>query len=302
MRRIQLRSFQESAGLLLAMLAVVGFSATLPTTRLAVSYLDPTFVGLGRSLLAASLAALSLWLLRAPLPRRHQLVPLVVVALGVIIGFPLLMTYAMQTLPAAHGAIIVALLPLFTAITGAVRGGQRPSLGFWLTALSGSMVVLLFSLLEGKVGLQWSDGILLIACLFAAVGYSEGGLLARQMGGWQVICWALLLAVPVLLVPVWVSFSHRIVEAPMDAWLAFLYTALVSQLFAFVLWYQGMAWAGVVRTSQLQLLQPFLTLLLAAWLLGEELSLWMVLVSLLVVALIAISRRMPIDSVIKSEE
>lgn len=288
---------RETLGLLLGLCGVAGFSVTLPATRLAVTYLDPTLVGLGRSLVAATLAATLLWLTRQPLPTRAQAKSLVVVAAGVVVGFPLLSSWALQSLPAAHGAILVAILPLFTAIIGALRGRERPSSGFWLTSLAGSILVSAFSAFNGTEGWKGADSVLIMASLAAALGYAEGGRLARTMGGWQVICWALVIAAPFLLPPVAWAFLHHGAKAPLQAWLGFGYVSVVSQLMAFVLWYQGLAMGGVVRVSQVQLLQPFMTLGVAALLLGEIVTPAMIGFALIVAAVVAVGRRMPIAAV-----
>lgn len=288
---------RENLGLLLGLCGVAGFSVTLPATRLAVAHLDPTLVGLGRSLVAAVLAAALLWLTRQPLPSRAQAWSLALAAAGVIVGFPLLSSWAMRSLPAAHGAILVAILPLFTAMAGALRNGERPSSGFWLTSLAGSALIATFVVFNGAGGWQGADAVLILAALAAALGYAEGGRLARTMGGWQVICWALVIAAPFLLPPVALALLRHGADAPLLSWLGFGYVSVVSQLMAFVLWYQGMALGGVVRVSQVQLLQPFMTLGVAALLLGERVSPAMIAFALAVAATVAVGRRMPIGAV-----
>ena len=284
----------ESKGFTLGFLAIAGFSLTLPATRVAVAHLDPTLVGLGRSLVAAVLAALLLWLTRQPLPTRSQLKSLVLVAAGVIIGFPLLSAWAMQQLPAAHAAIVIAVLPLFTAIAGAIRMRERPSAGFWITSLAGSALVIAFAVASGAGSLQTADIMLLAAAALCAVGYAEGGRLAKRMGGWQVICWALVLTAPFLVIPVaWAVYRHGI-SAPTAAWLGFAYVSVISQFFAFFLWYQGLALGGVVRVSQIQLAQPFLTISASALLLGEHITPMMLGFALAVAATIALGRSMPV--------
>lgn len=288
------RMTPDTTGLVLGFLGVAGFSATLPATRVAVAYLDPTLVGLGRSILAGGVAALLLWLTRQPLPSRHQLKSLAVIACGVIVGFPLLTAWAMQDLPAAHGAIVVAIVPLFTALVGARRMGQRPSVGFWLCSVAGSTLVLIFASVTGADGFETGDGLLILASLAAAIGYAEGGRLDRTLGSWQVICWALVLAAPFLLLPVAFAVYRHGMVAPVEAWLGFGYVSLISQLFAFVLWYQGLALGGVVRVSQVQLLQPFLTLIVAAVFLGEHLTPITLGFAAAVAVSVALGRRMQI--------
>lgn len=293
-QRQQARMSPDTTGLLLGLLGVAGFSATLPATRVAVTYLDPALVGLGRSILAGLVAALLLRLTRQPLPSRHQLKSLAVIACGVIVGFPLLSAWAMQRLPAIHGAIVVAIIPLFTAIAGSWRMKQRPSVGFWLCSLAGSAMVLAFTATSGQGGLETADGLLILASLAAAIGYAEGGRLASTLGGWQVICWALVLAAPFLLLPVALAVYRHGMTAPLQAWLGFGYVSLISQLFAFVLWYQGLALGGVVRVSQVQLLQPFMTLIVATALLGEHLTPMTLGFAAAVAASVALGRRMQI--------
>ena len=285
---------RDRLGMWLGLLGVAGFSVTLPATRMAVAHLDPTLVGLGRSLLAGGLAAALLLYMRQPLPSRAQIRSLLITAAGVIVGFPLLSSWAMRQLPAAHGAIVVAILPMFTAIAGAIRMRERPSAGFWLASLAGTVMVLVFMVFSGAGSLQWADAMLILASLLAAVGYAEGGRLAKVMGGWQVICWALVLAAPFLILPVTLAIYNHGVDAPMASWLGFLYVSVISQFLAFVFWYQGMAMGGVVRVSQVQLLQPFMSLLVAAVLLGEQITPTMLGFAAAVVITIAVGRRMPI--------
>lgn len=285
---------RETLGLLIGLCGVAGFSVTLPATRLAVAYLDPTLVGLGRSLVAAIPAAALLWATRQPLPSRTQFKSLALAAAGVIVGFPLLSSWAMQSLPAAHGAIMVAIIPMFTAAAGALRTGERPAAGFWLASLAGSLLIVAFAAFSGAGSLQTADAVLILAALLVALGYAEGGRLARAMGGWQVICWALVIAAPFLLAPVAIAFLRHGADAPLQAWLGFGYVSVVSQLLAFIFWYQGLAMGGVVRVSQVQLLQPFMTLGVAGLLLGEHITPAMIAFALAVAATVAVGRRMPI--------
>jgi drug/metabolite transporter (DMT)-like permease len=285
---------KENLGMLLGLIGVAGFSGTLPATRLAVGSLDPTLVGLGRSVAAAAVAAVLLLLLRQPLPTRRQVRSLFIVAAGVVVGFPLLSAWALKQLPAAHGAILVAVLPLFTALAGALRSGVRPSGGFWLTSLASCATVLLFSLSSGNGGLQLADLFLLAAIVAGAIGYAEGGELAKEIGGWQVICWALVLTAPFLLLPVGIAIWQHGIAAPREAWLGFVYVSLISQLFGFFLWYQGLALGGVVRVSQVQFMQPFMTLAISATVLGERVTPAMLGVAAFIVVMVAIGKRMPI--------
>jgi drug/metabolite transporter (DMT)-like permease len=281
----------ETRGLAYGFLGVLAFSLTLPATRVAVAYFDPTAVGLGRALVAAGLAALLLLFTRQPWPSRAQWRSLVIVATGVILGFPLLSAWAMSRLPAAHGAVILGLLPLATALAGALRAGERPSRGFWVAGVAGSATVVAFALSMGAGDIQPADLALFAAVLAAALGYAEGGRLARELGGWQVISWALVLAAPFIAVPVFLALGNSAPAATWNAWFSFGYVAVVSQFLGFFAWYRGLALGGVARVSQLQLLQPFLTLLASALLLGEQITLLMVGAALLVLVTVALGRK-----------
>ena len=280
----------ERAGLWYGLLGVLSFSLTLPATRVAVAYLDPTVVGLGRALVAAVLAAVLLKATRQRLPTRVELHSLAIVACGVILGFPFLSAWALRQVPAAHGAIVIGLLPLATAFAAAVRVGERPSWQFWLASVAGSAIVIVFALVSGG-GLHMADLALLGAVAAGALGYAEGGRLARTLGGWQVISWALVLAAPFISIPVGIALWQHGAAAPPSAWLAFGYVAVVSQFLGFFAWYRGLALGGVARVSQIQLLQPFLTLVASALLLHEQVTLATVLVALVVMLTVALGRR-----------
>lgn len=285
----------DTIGLAYGFLGVFSFSLTLPATRVAVMDLDPLFVGLGRGVVAAVLAGLILWFTRQKLPAPNHLIGLSIVAAGVVLGFPLLSAWAMQQLPASHGAVVLGLLPLATAIAGVVRAGDRPSLGFWLASSIGSATVVGFGLLSGAGHLQLADLALFAAVVAAALGYAEGGRIAQEMGGWQVICWALVLAAPI---EGWLTFkvvgAHELVTSP-AAWLGFAYVSVVSQLLGFFAWYHGLAIGGVARVGQIQLLQPFLTILASALLLGEAMTPLTVGAACLVISSVAVSRRAAIQ-------
>lgn len=256
----------------LALLGIAGFSLTLPATRLAVLHLDPWFVALGRGVVASGLAVIVLLLTRQPWPRLDQLRSLAVVALGVAVGFPVLSAWAMRELPASHGSIALSVTPLATALFGAWLADERLPGRFWLAALGGAGAVFLFAIEAGGGTLRLGDLWLFAASLLAALGYAEGARLTRSLGGWQVISWALVLALPWLLPPLGWVITHTDLSAPADAWAGFVYVAVVSQFLAFIVWYRGMSLGGIARVGQLQLLQPFLTLGACAVWLGEPLT------------------------------
>jgi drug/metabolite transporter (DMT)-like permease len=264
------RSGDDLHGLLLGGLGVAVFSLTLPMTRLAVVDLDPVWIGLARALLAAIPAALWLAWVRAPWPPRALWPRFARVGAGVIVGFPVFSSMAMGSVDASHGAVVLGVLPLATAIAGAWLAGERPSLAYWAFAALGAMLVCGFALREGGGRLQPADGLLVLAVVAAAIGYAEGARLAQRFGGPQTICWTLVLAAP-LLVPVviWLSLRHGVSARP-SAWVGFLYVAFFSQFLGFFAWYRGLAIGGIARVSQVQLLQTFMTLGFAALIGGES--------------------------------
>lgn len=280
--------------MLYGLLGVTAFGLTLPVTRFVTSYLDPVFIGLGRAVVAALVAGALLLATGQPAPTGRQLGRLVVVGLGVVIGFPVLSAWAMQTAPASHGGVVLGILPLVTAIVSVFVSSDRPSVGFWAFGILGSALVVAYALLEGVGRIQVADLALLGAVVSAAVGYAVGGELSRQVGGWQVICWALVLMLPVIVVPAVWWMPVELLAVPAPTWIGFAYLALVSQLFGFFWWNKGLALGGVARVSQIQLLQPFVTLAASAAVLREVVTMETYIFAVLVVLVVAIGRRMPI--------
>lgn len=281
----------RSRGVALAGLGVLAFSLSLPLTRLAVESLDPWFVAFGRAVVAAGLAGLALGLTRSPRPTRRQARRLALVVLGVVVGFPVLTSLALVTQTSSHGAVVIGILPAATAIWAVARAGERPSPAFWASAGLGLLAVLAFALAQGAGGLETGDLYLLAAVALCGLGYAEGGALARELGGWRTISWALLLALPVTAPITAVAALAGDVRGPAEAWLGFGYVAVVSMFLGFFAWYAGLARAGVARTSQLQLAQPVLTLGWAALLLGETVGLATLLAAAMVLASVAATQR-----------
>lgn len=282
---------RETLGWLLGFAGVLAFSFTLPFTRIASPELGGLFTGIGRALLAAALATAIVVVRRDPRPAREHWRPLAIVALGTVFGFGPLVSIAMAFVPAVHGIVVVGLLPAATAIMAVLRAGERPGLPFWLACAAGVVSVLVFAVVQGAGRLQPADGLLLAAVLLAALGYAEGGRLTRQMPGWRVICWALILSLPLLIV----LSAAVIVVAGMPsgdaaAWWSFLYLGSVSMLLGFFPWYSGLALGGVARVGQIQLVQPVLSLLWAWMILGERISTGTALASLLVIGSAALTR------------
>ena len=290
----------QRRGFLLGLLGVVIFAMTLPMTRLAVGdtaapQLPPAFVTAGRAGVAGLLSLVYLLAVRARWPGRAQAGALAVSALGTVVGFPLGIALALREVPAMHAAVITGVLPLATAVLGAWATGQRPSAGFWACAVSGCALVLAFAVWQGSGHLSAADGWLLFAVLSAAVGYVAGARVSAVLPAQQVICWVLVGSLPFTL-PLMLWWWPAEPVRP-SAWLGFSYAALFSMWLGFFAWYRGLALGGLVRVSQVQLLQPFLALLFAVPVLGETLDLATVAFSLAVIGVVFIGRRMPVRRV-----
>ena len=262
---------QERLGLLLGLLGVAIFSLTLPATRRAVQELAPSVVGLGRALPAALLGLITI-AAYGRLPSRQQVPAVLVCAAGVVFGFPLLSAWAMRTVDASHGGVVLAVLPLLTAIAGVALAGERPSPRFWLWAALGSGSVVTFALARSHGSIAVGDLYLLVAAALAAIGYGVGGRLAQSAPGLLVIAWALLVSLPALTIVGWWLWPMVNWQASWTAWACFAYVAVMSQFLGFFFWYRGLALGGVARVGQVQLLQTFLTLAAGAMLLGERID------------------------------
>ncbi len=286
-----LQSQKELNGFGFGFLGVLIFSLTLPATRLAVSEFDPVFVGLGRAVIAAFLSLILLVITRQTIPPWRFLPKFILVVAGVIIGFPLLSALAMHDAPASYGAVITGLLPLATAVCGVWRGGEKLSLYFWIFALLGSGLVISFALLSGTGSINFADLALLGAVAAAGLGYAEGAILARTFGSWQVICWSLILSMPVLLPVVLQHTPAAFSSISISAWLAFFYVSIFSMFLGFFAWYQGLYLGGIARVGQVQLVQPFLTILASSILLGEPLTVTTIGFAAGVVICVALGKR-----------
>jgi drug/metabolite transporter (DMT)-like permease len=282
-------------------LGVLAFSFTLPLTRVAVADLDPLFIATGRAVIAAVLAAVVLLVTRTALPSRQQWKRLAIVSGGVVAGFPLLTSFALQDAPASHGAVVVGLLPATTAVFAVLRGRERPGRRFWLATTAGVICVLAFVATSngGLGGLHRSDLLLVGAIVLVAIGYAEGGLLSREIGSWQTICWALLLALPVMVPLALVSVSAMaarsghgwVPSAGADAWASFAYLGVISMFLGFFAWYRGLAIGPMAQVSQIQLAQPVMTIAWSALLLGESIGWLTAVAAVAVVACAAIAVR-----------
>jgi drug/metabolite transporter (DMT)-like permease len=283
-------------GLLLGALGVLGFSFSLPATRLAVADLDPLFVAFGRAVVAGAPAIAVLLATRAPRPTAPQLRALGLVALGVVAGFPALTSLALQDLPASHGSVVVGMLPAATAIAAVLFAGERPTPAFWLAACAGLLAVVGFALSQGGGEIHLGDLELLGAVLLCAVGYAQGGHLSRELGGARTICWALVLSLPFTTIITVSALATHGAHGSATAWLGFSYVSLISMFLGFFAWYAGLARGGVAKIGQVQLAQPVLGLLWAAAILGEHVNAITLLTAVAVLACVVATQRTRVAS------
>jgi len=283
---------RESLGLLLGFVGVCIFAGTLPFTHIAVEHLSPLFVTAGRAAVAGLLALTTLLLLRKRWPSQRQVGTLALVALCLVAGFPGFTALAMQSVPASHGGVVLGILPLATSAISALIAGERPSPAFWLAALTGAALVIGFTLHEGGGSLGQGDVYLLGAALSSALGYVLSGKLARAgLAGWEVISWVLVVALPVTIpVALW-SMPTEPGAVPARGWISFAYVALMSQYLGFFAWNAGLAIGGIARVSQVQLLQTFVTLFLAAAVNGERITALTWAIALVVVGVVLAGRK-----------
>jgi drug/metabolite transporter (DMT)-like permease len=322
MNSTQLSAKNVKSGLWLGLLGVTIFAATLPFTKLAVGtpadpQLSPWFITFGRAAVAGLLSIL--YLLRQysrrlesdldsknaknmtwKLPSAAEWGLLAFTACGVVVGFPLFMSLALQYVPSTHGAVVTGLLPLTTAVIAALWFRQKPSAGFWLCAVLGTMLVLGFMVMRsadasGHFSLHLADVFLLLAMLSASFGYIGGARLTPSLGAERVICWVLVLSLPITVPMTWLNLPTNLAAIHPSSWWAFAYVAVFSMWLGFFAWYRGLALGGAVRVSQVQLVQPFLSLLFAVPLLGEKIDLLTLCFALAVIATVFVGKKMPVS-------
>lgn len=272
-------------------LGVLIFSGSLPATRAAVADFDPVFLTVARATIAALLAAVLLLSSRQARPGRDDIMPLLVVAAGVVIGFPLLTALALRHMTSAHSIVFLGLLPLATALFAVLRGGERPRPLFWLFSGLGALVVVGFGWHQGPGDAAGGAWLMLAAVAICGLGYAEGAVLSRRLGGWQVISWALVAAAPLMLPLAVVMMPESLHAVREPAWFGLGYVSVFSMFIGFVFWYRGLAAGGISTVGQLQLLQPLLGLLVAAAVLGERVSPAMLATTVAVVACVAGAKR-----------
>ncbi|MHC8493199.1 DMT family transporter [Thalassospira sp. SM2505] len=280
-------TYQTRAGWLSGMMGIVIFSGSLPATRLAVMDFDPVFLTVARAAIAGCLALAILLVSKPVRPQKSQWTSLLVVAGGVVVGFPLLTALALEHISSARSIVFIGLLPLATAIFGMLRGGERPRPVFWLFSVLGSVLVAGFAAIGSEPGALSGDLYMLGAVIVCGLGYAEGGKLSRHLGGWQVICWALVISLVPMVILCGATLPDRTDAIGLSAWLGLGYVSLFSMLIGFFFWYRGLALGGIATVGQLQLLQPFMGLMLASMILAEPVSWAMIVVTLAVVLCVA---------------
>jgi drug/metabolite transporter (DMT)-like permease len=284
---------RHTLGLALGLAGVALFGGTLPATRLAVGHIDPLFLTAARATIAGCAGLLLLLVMRRPWPSAARWGMFFLAGLCTVIGFPVLMALAMASVPAAHGGVVLGIVPLATAAAAAVVARERPSIGFWLTSAVGAGIVVAFVLRAGGAGgLSPADAFLLGTVVAGAFGYALSGQLSRQMPGWEVICWQVTLFLPLAVLATILLWPADLAGVPWPAWTGLAYVGLVSQLAAFFVFNAAMAMGGVARIGQLMLLQPFVIVALAWPVNGEPLELRTLAYAAAVVATVIIGQRM----------
>ncbi|MEQ4691001.1 DMT family transporter [Providencia manganoxydans] len=272
-------------------IGVAIFSGSLPATKAALISFSPDFLTASRAAIAGLLSVLILILFRQKLPKRQQIIGLSVVALGVVVGFPFLTALALKQVTSAHSMVFLGLLPLSTAIFGVLRGGERPHKAFWFFSVLGSLFVMGFAYFQGGNSTLIGDLYMLAAVLVCGLGYAEGAKLSKHLGSWQVICWALVISLPIMLILCLLLWPDSLEAIPAFAWGGLGYVALFSMLIGFFFWYSGLAEGGIAGVSQLQLLQPFMGLMISAWILNESINTLMVISTIGVIICVIGSKR-----------
>ncbi|MBI6527893.1 DMT family transporter [Proteus vulgaris] len=287
----QIKQKTQTNGWINGFIGMLIFSGSLPATKAAVLGFEPLFLTAARASIAGLLSLLMLLLYKEKLPVFKQWVSLTIVSLGVVVGFPLLTAIALQEITSAHSLVFLALLPLSTAIFAVIRGGEKPRPIFWLFSIVGSLLVMGYALSQGGASSINADLLMIASVIVCGLGYAEGATLTKQLGGWQVICWALIVSLPPMLILSFILMPEELTKISLSAWAGLGYVSLFSMLIGFIFWYKGLSQGGIAAVGQLQLLQPFFGLGLAAVLLHESVNLLMLLVTVGVIFCVAGSRK-----------
>ncbi|MBG6026031.1 DMT family transporter [Proteus mirabilis] len=290
-RMQQMKQKERKNGWINGFIGMLIFSGSLPATKAAVLGFDPLFLTAARATIAGLLSLAMLLLYKEKLPTFKQWISLTVVSLGVVVGFPLLTAIALQEITSAHSLVFLALLPLSTAIFAVIRGGEKPRPIFWFFSIIGSLLVMSYAISQGGASSISADLLMIASVIVCGLGYAEGATLTRALGGWQVICWALIVSLPPMLILSFILMPEDLATISISAWVGLGYVSLFSMLIGFIFWYKGLSQGGIAAVGQLQLLQPFFGLGFAAVLLHESVNLLMLLVTIGVIFCVAGSRK-----------
>lgn len=285
----------ETKGMLIGFVGIAIFSLTLPFTQMAVNEMSPFFLAFGRASIAGICALILLIFNKSKFPNRVQIKKLIIIVVGVVYGFPIFTSIAMTTLPSSHSGIVLGILPLAMSLFAAIKYKEKPSLSFWLTSIFGTFMVISYTFMDNDGSLMIEDLWLLFAILFAAIGYSEGGILSKEMGSISVISWALVISLPINLFASYVFYETSYATISFQAFMSLMYVGLFSMFIGFFFWYKGIAIGGISRVGQVQLIQPFLTIIGAYFLTNEKITFLNILFALIVLIVIIIGRRTKID-------
>ena len=288
---------KETKGMLIGFIGILIFSLTLPVSKIAVLSFNPYFIAFGRATLAGLVALAYLLYKKEPIPSKIDFLKFEVIALGVVFGFPIFTTIAMVEGSSSHGAVILGMMPLASTVIGVIRFKERPSLGFWLVSLLGAGLVVVYALLKSSGDFTYIDGLLVIGGICACVGYVEGGELSRKINPRIVISWALVISLPITIIMSYFTFNMQYIDAGSMAWIIFIYLSLFPMFIGFFFWYEGLALGGIARVSQVQLIQPFCTLVAASILLGDSLTIVNLVFAFLVVSTVVLGKRMLVKRV-----
>ena len=285
----------ETKGMLIGFVGISIFSLTLPFTQMAVNEMSPFFVAFARATIAGICALILLIFTKSKFPNKIQIRRLIIIVIGVIYGFPIFTSIAMKTLPSSHSGIVLGILPLAMSLFAAIKYKEKPSSSFWMISIFGTFIVISYTFIDNNGSLMIEDLWLLFAILFAAIGYSEGGTLAKEMGSIGVISWALVISLPINLFASYLFYEINYASISFQAIISLTYVGLFSMFIGFFFWYKGIAIGGISRVGQVQLIQPFLTIVGAYFLTNEKITTLNILFAFMVLIVIIIGRKTKIQ-------
>ena len=285
----------ETKGMLIGVIGITMFSLTLPFTQMAVKEMSPFFVAFSRATIAGFCALILLILGKYKLPTKNQIKRLIIIAIGIVYGFPIFTSMAMTTLPSSHSGIVLGILPLTMSVLAAIRYKEKASLAYWITSIIGASLVITYAFIDNNGFLIKEDLWLLFAILFVSVGYSEGGNLSKEMGSIAVVSWALVLTLPFNIIATYFFYETSFSSVSLQALISLSYVGLFSMYIGFFFWYKGIAIGGISRVGQVQLIQPFLTIVAAFFLTNEKITFLNILFALMVLVVIIIGRKTKIE-------